>query len=411
MAAPGIPKPATEDSGWVDGRELVTARNQATSAIRLYAVPDCGTRRVSLVTDSINRWSLYGGVGTAMILAALLAEARQARLRIVTRTERANPDGLEGVLSLYGIDLSREVELAHAPCYDTGYEIDACADELYITTSWWTTASALQSVQPESIVYLLQEDERMFYAYGYEHLRCSEMLRNRDIRFLVNTKLLFDHLVHEGFANIASRGMHFEPAFPHSVFHQRPPAPGGKRLLLFYARPHNVRNLFPFGLEVLESAISRGVIDLAAWDILFVGKDIPKIRLGKGRYRPKRLEGLSWADYADLAGRVDLGLCLMYTPHPSYPPFDLAASGAVVVTNRFGLKQDLSGYSPNIICGDPDVTSMLAALADGVRLAGNPEARAANHRRNTLVTDWRVSFGDIVRSIAHLPGSNGARRR
>ena len=212
MAAPGVPMPATEDSGWVGARELVTARNQATSAIRLYTAPDSGTRRVSLVTDSINRWSLSGGVGTAMILAALVAEERQARLRIVTRTERAKPDGLEGVFSLYGIGLSREVELAHAPCYDNGYEIDTFADELYITTSWWTTASALQSVQPESIVYLLQEDEWMFYPYGYEHLRCSEILRNRDIRFLVNTKLLFDHLVHEGFANIASRGPRGEPS-------------------------------------------------------------------------------------------------------------------------------------------------------------------------------------------------------
>ena len=129
---------------------------------------------------------------------------------------------------------------------------------------------------------------------------------------------------------------------------------------------------------------------------MLVGKDIPKLRFDNGRYTAKRLENLSWTEYAELAGNTDLALCLMYTPHPSYPPFDLAASGAVVVTNRFNNKQDLSGYSKNILCGDLQLESMLAAMASGVALATDATQRTSNYQSNLLGTDWKASFADVV---------------
>lgn len=386
-----------EDKSWVSAREMTRRSNQSCAPLRLFVIPSSQPRRISLVTDSINSGSLYGGVGTSMIMASLIAQATQARLRIITRTELAQPAGLQIVLSTYGIKLTHEVEFAYAPAGDNAYEIDCFEDEQFITTSWWTTSATLASVRGQYITYLLQEDERMFYPYGDEHLRCSQILGNTDIRFVINTKLLFDHLVASGLQNVATHGMWFEPSFPHEVFRPRDRVAGRKRQLLFYARPNNVRNLFYFGLEVLEAAIARGMINLDEWDILLVGKDIPKIRFVSGHYTPVRLENLSWTKYAELAGNTDLALCLMYTPHPSYPPFDLAASGAVVVTNRFGNKQDLSGYSKNIICGDLQLESMLSAMASGIKLATDASQRTHNHQTNLLGTDWKVSFAEVVR--------------
>jgi hypothetical protein len=392
--------PVADDQGWVNAGELARKQAQMCAPLRLFSVPQGDPVRVSIVTDSINKGSLYGGVGTAIIMAALVAEASGARLRIVTRTERAQPAGLETVLETYGISLTHDVEFAYAPFYDSNYEIDCFEEELFITTSWWTTAATLGSVRSESIVYLLQEDERMFYPHGDDHLRCSRILANRDIRFVINTRLLFDHLVASGLSNIASHGTWFEPAFPHAVFHPRERPEGAKRTLLFYARPNNVRNLFFFGIEILEAAIARGIIDLELWDLVLVGKDIPKLRFDDGRYSPKVQEHLSWTQYAALAGQSDLALCLMYSPHPSYPPFDLAASGAVVVTNRFGNKQDLSGYSNNIICADTELQPMLDAMAQGVRLAAESNERAENYRANRLGSDWQESLAEVVRRVS-----------
>lgn len=392
----GLP---VDDRTWIGVRDLLGRHVRECAPLRLFLIPPNDVPRVSLVTDSISRSHLYGGVGTAIILAALLAQARGARLRLVTRSEPPHPEGLETVLDTYGIRLEHDVELAHAPFDDEAYEIDQFEQELFITTSWWTTAATLRSVRSEHVVYLLQEDERMFYPLGDVHLRCARVLENPDIRFIVNSRLLFDHLVGSGLANIAAHGTWFEPSFPREVFYPRERPVATKRTLVFYARPNNLRNLFFFGVQVLEAAIARGIIDLTAWELVLVGKEIPDIRFDDGRYIPQRQENLSWTEYAALAGKTDLALCLMYTPHPSYPPFDMAASGAVVVTNRYGNKQDLSGYSPNILCADLDLEAMLQTLSDGMRLAADSQQRSANFSANKLQQDWKVSFAEVVDRI------------
>jgi hypothetical protein len=239
----------------------------------------------------------------------------------------------------------------------------------------------------------------MFYPFGEERLRCEEVLRNREIRFVINTRLLYDHLIASGLENISSRAQWFEPAFPTALFHERPRDPAGKRRFFFYARPNNPRNLFGIGLAVIERAIVEGVLDLDHWEIYLVGKDIPNVTFGN-RYEPKTCEGLEWKAYADLVGTIDLGLSLMYTPHPSYPPFDLAASGAVVVTNRFGNKQDLSNYSSNIVTADLNVSALVLAVRAGVALAEDDEKRRGNLLANGLGTDWTKSFEKVLPSLA-----------
>ena len=239
----------------------------------------------------------------------------------------------------------------------------------------------------------------MFYPYGEERFHCSQALRSKDINFVLNTKLLHDHLVAEGLDNIKERGVWFEPAFPRDVFYPRQRSGEGKKTFMFYARPNNLRNLFYFGIELVDEAIKRGILDPGQWDVRLVGKDIPDLVFSGGCI-PIRSENLQWAEYAGLVGTVDLGLCLMYTPHPSYPPLDLAASGAVVVTNRFGRKQDLSCYSKNIICSDLDLEAMLAALAEGVRLAENREERQHNLSTSGLGSDWRAAFSGVVQHFS-----------
>ena len=373
-------------------------RFQSCTRLSVFRVPPTETSRLSVVTDSINSGSLYGGVGTAMILGALLAEAQDARLRIVTRLERARPGNLHDVLGLYGIDLPHEVEFVFAPASDGRGEIDMLDGEQFITTSWWTTEATLGGVPPESVIYLLQEDERTFYPYGDQWVRCSAVLANREIRFVLNTEVLFDHLVATGLANLRDHGMWFEPAFPKEVFHQRPRS-GEKRRLVFYARPNNLRNLFYFGIDVLDRAVSQGVIDTDEWEVILVGKDVPELTFSSG-YVPSRRENMRWADYAELAGATDVGLSLMSSVHPSYPPLDFAASGAVVVTNRWGAKQDLDRYSRNILCADLDRDAMVRTLGEAVRLATDESRRAANYLENGICTDWRTSLEDVVARLA-----------
>ncbi|MBN3763252.1 hypothetical protein [Burkholderia sp. Ac-20365] len=379
--------------------QLSRARFESLAPLLTYSIPASNIRRISIVTDSVSSGSLFGGVGTALIFSALLANEMGAQLRIITRTQRAQPENINHLLDLYGIKLKEEVQFKLAAFFDQKYELDVKEGDVFVTTSWWTTAATLPSVPRESIIYLLQEDERMFYPYGDDRVKCEEILSNKDIRFLINTKLLFDHLTNDGLSNIASNGAWFEPAFPAAIYHPRVKTTTGKKRFFFYARPHNVRNLFYLGIEVIERAIALKVLDTEEWEICLVGKDIPAV-VFDGGYVATKFENLSWSEYADLAGTIDVGLSLMSTPHPSYPPLDLAASGAVVVTNRFGNKTDLSEYSSNLICADLDRDALVEGLRLAVALSSNTQLREQNYRSNRLVDDWQQAFSGVIKNLS-----------
>ena len=51
--------------------------------------------------------------------------------------------------------------------------------------------------------------------------------------------------------------------------------------------------------------------------------------------------------YAELLRSSAIGISLMISPHPSYPPLEMAHLGLLVLTNRYAEK-DLSTWHPNI---------------------------------------------------------------
>lgn len=352
--------------------------------------------RLNLVTDSINRGSLFGGVGTAIILSALLAEKLGARLRVVTRREPADAEGFAQVLACNNIKFSGEVEFDYVRVGDQQARLPICDGDRFLTTSWWTTACVLGSIPGNRVDYLLQEDERMFYPYGDERLRCREVLERRDIRFLINTELLYRHLIETGLDHLKENAVWFEPAFPNSMFgRRRQERAHGKRLLFFYARPNNLRNLFYRGIEVLDKAVSEKMITPDDWEVVMVGKDVPAVTLG-GILKPQVLPTMGWKAYGEFIKSVDLGFCLMGTPHPSYPPLDLAASGAVVLTNKFGLKEDLHQYSDNIICSGLEVSALLDGLRMAVARARDDEVRLTAFRNNRMPRSWPETLAKSI---------------
>lgn len=386
-------QPAEGPQGSTTIDRLLLARYPQCQKLAVYRAPG-PPRRVSVVTDSINAGSLYGGVGTALLLGALIANDRDAPLRLITRTEPAAPGNLAHVLDTAEVTLSQEPQFLFSPPSDEQPpRVDVHDAELFITTSWWTTEATLGTVPDSQILYLLQEDERMFYPFGDERLHCERTLSHPGIHFAINSGLLKDHLVQEGFSNISRHGVCFEPAFPRKVFQPRP-REGERRRFMFYARPQHARNLFYFGLEVLREAVEQGLLDPRQWDIVMVGKDIPRLTLN-GTSVIETQEGMSWQDYARFIGGVDVALSLMYTPHPSYPPLDLAVSGAWVVTNQFGNKESLKHYSDRIITKPLDI----GALVEGLREAID---QCELHRGKSPVDpsglgkDWSIQLRPVV---------------
>ncbi len=398
---PPASEPAQGAQVPLDTDQLFRQRFLTLVPLRVFTTAGQPARRLNLVTDSINSGSLFGGVGTSLILSTLLARRWDCGLRIITRTQNADKRNYEQVLGPNRISLPQNVEFAFANLQDRNFELPVSDGDVFLTTSWWSTWCVKQNVCPSKILYLIQEDERSFYAYGDDHLVCSEVIQDPRIKLIVNSRLLFDYLASNGLAHIRDTGLWFEPAWPQDVFYFDNLISKPRKNFFFYARPNNIRNLFYRGIEAVEGAMLKGILNPSEWDFHFAGKDIPDLRING--ISPHRYENLAWADYAALVRKMDLGLCLMYTPHPSYPPLDLAASGAVAVTNRFDAKQNLDQYSANILCRDVSLQGLIDGLAEGADLAANTARRLENYQNNTILRDWNLSFEAILGAIERWP--------
>ncbi|MDR7255347.1 hypothetical protein J2X46_004349 [Nocardioides sp. BE266] len=357
--------------------------------------------RVTVLTDSVGPSSLFGGVGTSVILAILLANRFGAALRIATRTEEPDPSVVRTLEQAAGVRLEGALETAYVPV-GGDQDLAVSDNEIVMTTSWWTTRATLGSTLDRAqVLYLLQEDERMFYAFGDERLMCSETLDERGFAVVVNTQRLLDHLGSpDNYPHLAEEAIPLTPAFPGGLPRdaELPDRPEGKRRLFFYSRPENARNLFWRGGTVLARAVEEGLIDPEQWELHLVGRRTPDLTFPRDA-KPLVVEGLNWLDYTSLVRTIDAALVLMDTPHPSYPPLDLAAAGVPVLTNTHGSKQDLSDYSANILTAPSTVDGLLDGMRRLLALSDDRAQRSANLRADGIERDWNTSLAPTVDAL------------
>lgn len=393
--------PACSNTTIADAEQWLESRWLLHAPIRFFPTHQ-SMPRVSVVTDSLASHSLFGGVATSIIYGALLANRIGASLRIITRTTPPDAAAFGLVLSANMISLQGTLEMCQAPL-DGSKDVALSHEEIFVATSWWSLRALRQSLPASRVIYLLQEDERMFYPRGDDYLRCTETLAKDTVFTVINTKLLHDHLcVGDGLIpGLVDRSTWFEPAFPYKrKFVRRKDAP---RKFFFYARPHHQRNLFALGLEALTQGLGKGHFTTGGWHIYFVGSNIPDLKLPCGATL-HRVEGLDWKQYQDLIQEMDAGFCLMDTPHPSYPPLDLAACGAAVLTNTCGSKTSLAKYSRNILVAKPNVESLASALGELERLALDEEKRTRNLRSDSISRSWRDSLAETLEAtVSSLP--------
>ncbi len=377
--------------------DLLRERFSALEPLRVFPVMTDG-RRVTIITDSLSSHSLFGGVGTAIVMAALLAKRLNGSMRIITRSDATDAWVVESILRANKVEWDGDIETLFSPSF-SGRDVAVSKHDIFITTSWWTTSCALKSIRLEQIFYLIQEDERMFYSHGDDRLQCQEILADERINVIVNTKLLFQHLSSgsDALPGLHRRGLWFEPAFP-AFGSQRAKSqvPRHERRFFFYARPHHPRNLYWRGLQAIISCIHDGIINEDEWEFFFVGNGQPELQL-PGGVRPHVLEKLSWQEYSDLVGTMDVALSLMDTPHPSYPPIDLALSGAVVVTNNHGIKTSLNMYSDRIITTGVGVDDLKEGIAQAIKMA---ELQDQNADKGFANRDWQIALEPVFQKMS-----------
>lgn len=354
-------------------------------------------KRLNLVTDSIGAESLLGGVATALILASLYANAYGMSLRIITRHYSANPMDYERILKLNNIqpvaDVSYYCDSDRAEDGSFVTKLEVGEDDFFFATSWWSAYAIRKTFPAKRFFYIIQEVETFFYPHGDLHLLCSQIMQDANIDFIVNSHYLWEYFK-ENEPQLVLRGTWFEPAFSKQLYSPKTFGTKQKYRLFFYARPNNPRNLYVFGLTILKQAIEAGILDTQEWEILLAGSSLPDVELCEGVVA-KSMGLMSWQEYGAFLSQTDLAVSLMYTPHPSYPPYDAAMSGCVVLSNTC-LNKTQFPYCDNVILAELSTEPFLKAFEQAVVLAKNPSARKKNYENMTIPTDWGKTLEQTV---------------
>jgi glycosyltransferase involved in cell wall biosynthesis/SAM-dependent methyltransferase len=362
--------------------------------------------RLNVLLPGLAMKHMSGGPNTAIALGSALA-ARGVGIRFVSTDAPVDNDSApfwDHVKTLTRAHrLPPNMELVDA--HDRSRPISIGANDLFMATAWWTAQQvkyAIRETHQKTFLYLIQDYEPLLHAASSQYALASETYELPHVP-IINTSLLRDFLASQKIGRFrdeafARAALVFEPALDQSIFHPHEmPRPYQRRRLLFYARPTNgLRNLFELGVAALQKVIDEGVLDPELWEFVGMGEQFAPVALGRGAVlRPA--EWVNLEGYARQMRQSDVLLSLMLSPHPSYPPLEMAASGGVSVTTTFGTKtaERLSQLSRNIIGVEPTIESIAAGLDAAVRRLPLQNERLQDAHL-ALPQNWSDSFDPIL---------------
>jgi hypothetical protein len=412
------PQPATE--GVLGGLERAQLITQKTTPLSVRVTPEV-PRRVNLLIPTIDFNYVFGGYITKFHLARILV-AEGYRVRIITvdhcdvqpvrwRQQLAAYPGLERLLDT--------VEIAAG--FPRSHTLEFHPDDSLIATTWWTAHlahDAVRALGQSRFTYLIQEFESFTFPMG-SYATLADQSYGFPHYGVFSTELLRDYFRCRGlgvFAAGPEAGEHQSVAFENTITDVGPVgvsdlAGRSPKKLLYYARPepHAARNMFELGIAALARAAEAGLF-AHGWELYGIGTvdGAHTIQLGHGvtmRLLPRQTQ----ETYRDVLRGHDVGLALMYTPHPSLVPIEMASAGMWTVTNTFANKTEaaLKAISSNLIAVPPTLDGIFHGLRQAVAQSDDYERRVRGACVNWS-TGWEQSFhAGVLARIKEFLGVRG----
>nr|WP_158971674.1 hypothetical protein [Paraglaciecola sp. L3A3] len=268
--------------------------------------------------------------------------------------------------------------------------------EVFIATIWYT-AKAIRSLiennefTHKSYIYFIQDFEPGFSQWSDDYADTLTSYTKGNYIPVFNSTFLKDYFANQNLLN-------FDTYFvlkPHIQSQQLtlPTKINATPKLFFYARPKRPRNLFNTGMQRLIDLLNEENPDI---DIYTAGQAHDDVVFGRRTIKSigKMDENVYW----NTLSQYDIGLSLMLSPHPSYPPLEMALSGVITVTNRFANK-DLATLSSNFVSCDVDSTSVKDALSEAYSKCKRLDERIENAKfdHDTEANSMEKITKDIVK--------------
>jgi hypothetical protein len=369
--------------------------------------------RLNLLVPTVDAGQGYGGVSTALtIFAALQAELAgraDARLLAADTPPSKNYIPPENYYVALPGDADREGDTVEDIAHRFRTPVLLRENDIFIATAWWTARTAFACLDaqdthfgtaPRRIIYLIQDYEPGFYPWSTRAALAEQTYHHPERTIPVfNTSLLRDHFIKLGHF---PSGLALQPPIDANFAAALHPGTPKEKIVLLYARPLAERNCLPFLDMVVAQALATYPALWAGWRFIAVGQDFPAQALSCST--PIEIAGrLSLTAYAALASRAAIGVALMISPHPSYPPLEMAAAGVLVLANTYGAKS-LSTWHDNIT--DLHAFSVAAAVTQLLEMAeaflANPGGGWRGQPRIDWFFDQRTNMDKIVSELAAM---------
>lgn len=312
--------------------------------------------RINLLVPSINREHLFGGISTALHFFELLSTNRNCR--IITTDAAPVKEDLRQFPNFFcsacSDDLDYECQIT--PFNDRyNKTLPVRNNDVFIATSWWTAYSAQRIVRWQAdfynqdikkIIYFIQDFEPGFYSWSSQYALADSTYRYTGPQIAVFNSSLLRNYFHEHHYKFTEEYF-FEPKMNHHLKYHllNSNIKSKKKQILIYGRPSVARNAFTLIIEALKIWVWK-YPSAAEWKIVSAGESHQDIDIGKGINVVSKGK-MSLNEYGEILQETGVGVSLMVSPHPSYPPLEMAHFGILVLTNHYENK-DLSSFHSNI---------------------------------------------------------------
>jgi len=317
--------------------------------------------RLCLLVPTLEPEKIYGGISTALKFFKDLSDSLESphNLRFIVTTDNVSPSALHALSQRFkksavlcppssSIDVGIEV----VPLLQfRGETLIVRSSDYFVATAWWTADLGFRLInfqerafkQSRKLIYLIQDWEPGFYKWSDKYAAAEATYLNGDKTIaVINSEELF------GYFNSRYQFEHTEVLrFElNQTLSSRMSKTRKEKNILVYGRPSVERNCFYTIIEGLRIWQAQNPSRTEEYTIEFVGEFFSDEEV-KELINSNILGKLSLEEYAERLNKSEIGISMMLSPHPSYPPLEMASAGMKVITNKFEAK-DLQLRSDNI---------------------------------------------------------------
>lgn len=329
-------------------------------------------KRLNIIVPTVNPEFVFGGISTAIKLFDELAAVSGYAKRIITSDSDISDAAKKIYRDKYDIveadteKFSRNQLVSY--CDRKNNKLSVSENDIFVFTSWWSAyciQEAYKNVKmcvgliPNKFIYLVQDYEPGFYAWSTKYILADATYKCKFPQIAIyNSHWLQDYFKLHGYK--FDHEFCFEPILNKNLkehLDQIGEKLHKKKQILVYGRPSVDRNAFELIVETLRQWVELQE-DAEEWRILSAGESHPDVYIGKGKLL-ESVGKMSLEEYARILETTYAGISLMVSPHPSYPPLEMAAFGVKVITNGYDNK-NLDIFSRNMTSIDTPSASDIA---------------------------------------------------